>query len=96
MGPAMLITIGVLFLLQMNTRWSFDETWPVILIVIGVIQVLAHSASIEGHVQPRIAQWVEQRIDQRMSPPPANPSSASTPPAAPSSSSSGGGGTNHV
>ena len=53
MGPAVLITIGVLFLLDQmgRTHWmDFGFTWPALLIVIGVIKLLEHSASINGHI----------------------------------------------
>jgi hypothetical protein len=50
MGPALLITTGTLWLLDDLTRWTFDRSWPVYLIVIGGILVLRHSASDEGHV----------------------------------------------
>jgi hypothetical protein len=58
MGPTVLITLGVLFLLdQMGAaHWmSFDFTWPAILIVIGLVKLLEHSASIEGHVPREFA-----------------------------------------
>ncbi|HTL02970.1 MAG TPA: DUF5668 domain-containing protein [Vicinamibacterales bacterium] len=86
MGPAMMVTIGVLFLLQTLDIIGFHYTWPVILIVIGVVQVLAHSAPATGHVQP--AWWTN-----RMQPPPQNPPAPYTPPP-PSSSESGTGGSN--
>jgi hypothetical protein len=53
MGPAVLITIGVLFLLDQMGRahWmGFDFTWPALLIVIGLIKLLEHSASTNGHI----------------------------------------------
>jgi Domain of unknown function (DUF5668) len=53
MGPAVLITLGVLFLLAQvsSTYWlSFDRTWPALLIVIGLVSFLRHSAPINGHV----------------------------------------------
>src|SRR5215469_6731252 len=53
MGPAVLITIGVLFLLDQmgHLHWmDFGFTWPALLIVIGVIKLLEHSASTNGHV----------------------------------------------
>lgn len=84
-GPAMMITVGVLFLLQTLDIAHFHLTWPVLLIVIGVMQVLAHSASTEGHVD----RWV--RAGQPAPPPPA---STATPPAAAPSAS--GGGSDHV
>jgi hypothetical protein len=51
-GAAILVTIGVLFLLQQNWYIDFGQTWPVLLIVIGVCSYIAHNASTEGHVQP--------------------------------------------
>ena len=50
MGPAMLITIGTLFLLQQLHVASFNHLWPVILLVIGVIKLLQETASTEGHI----------------------------------------------
>jgi len=53
MGPAILITVGVLFLLDQMGRahWmEFDFTWPALLIVIGLLLLLQRSASMEGHV----------------------------------------------
>jgi len=53
MGPAVLITLGVLFLLDQvgHTYWmEFHNTWPALLIVIGLIMFLQHNASVEGHV----------------------------------------------
>ena len=49
-GGAMMVTVGVLFLLSEFTRWDFGQTWPLLLVVLGVIQVYRHSASTEGHV----------------------------------------------
>ncbi len=53
MGPAVLITIGVLFLLDQmgHAHWmDFGFTWPALLIVIGLIKLLEHSASTNGHI----------------------------------------------
>ena len=51
MGPAILVTLGVLLLLGEMHVVSFDYTWPVLLIVIGVVKVLQGNASMQGHVQ---------------------------------------------
>lgn len=52
MGPAILITIGVLFLIQQfSNRITFGELWPVILIVIGAVKLLEATASTAGHVK---------------------------------------------
>jgi hypothetical protein len=50
MGPVILITLGVLFLLpQFFHQVHFSDLWPIILIVIGVVKLLESSASTEGH-----------------------------------------------
>jgi hypothetical protein len=52
MGPAIIITIGLLFLLHEMRGGYFDfgNTYPVILIVIGAISLAAAASSAEGHV----------------------------------------------
>lgn len=53
MGPAVLIAIGLLFLLDQVDRGgalSFHYTWPVILIVMGAISLASATASSEGHI----------------------------------------------
>src|ERR1051325_4260014 len=39
-GPLTLITVGVLFALNNFTEYSFRKTWPVILIVFGLLSLL--------------------------------------------------------
>ncbi len=41
-GPLMLITLGVLFALDQFGRWGFRETWPVLLIVYGMVRAVAY------------------------------------------------------
>src|SRR5664279_4451655 len=86
MGPAVLITLGVLFLLdQLVTQvdWMrFHSTWPALLIVIGLIMFLQSNAPATGHVpreymgappmQP-VAQWQQQPPQQWHPPAPATP-----------------------
>jgi hypothetical protein len=50
MGPAILVTLGVLLLLSELHVVAFAYTWPVLLIVIGVVRILQSNASMEGHV----------------------------------------------
>jgi membrane-bound ClpP family serine protease len=52
MGPAVVITIGVLFLLQGMRHGSFDvsNTYPVILIVIGAVSLASALAPTDGHI----------------------------------------------
>lgn len=56
MGPAILITIGALFLLDEMWVVRFGSTFPILLIVIGVMLYLGRTASIEGHVEPPLTQ----------------------------------------
>jgi len=39
-GPIILITVGGLFALDHFTSWGFTRTWPVILIVVGLMTLL--------------------------------------------------------
>jgi len=52
MGPAVVVTVGVLFLLdQLRGGYlSFGNTFPVILIVIGVISLASNLAPDDGHI----------------------------------------------
>ena len=52
MGPAIIITVGVLFLLdQMRGGYfSFGNTFPVILIVIGTVSLASALAPMDGHI----------------------------------------------
>jgi len=56
MGPAIIITVGVLFLLDQvrGGNFSFENTYPVILIVIGAISLAAAASSADGHVSSRV------------------------------------------
>jgi hypothetical protein len=71
MGPAVLITIGVLFLLDQmgHLHWmDFGFTWPALLIVIGLIKLLEHSASIAGHVPREYGANLPPNAQQPMPP----------------------------
>jgi len=54
MGPAVLMTVGFLFLLESlgSGNLGFNHTWPVILLVIGGVKLAQGSASTEGHLGP--------------------------------------------
>lgn len=80
MGPAVVITIGVLFLLHEMRDGSFDfgNTYPFILIVIGGILLAASVAPMTGHVEAATP------------PPGAPPASGSTPGTTPSSTAGPG------
>jgi hypothetical protein len=76
MGPAVLITVGVLFLLHevRGNVFDFSNTYPFILIVIGAILLASAMAPMDGHIDPMTA------------PPPSAPQAG--PPATPGSAQS--------
>lgn len=49
MGPLMIITVGVLFLIAEYSSHSFADLWPVLLIVAGIVLTAQALASKEGH-----------------------------------------------
>jgi hypothetical protein len=71
MGPAIIITVGILFLLDQvrGGDFSFGNTYPVILIVIGAISLAAAASPDDGHVSGRL--------------PPAAPAAPGSAPAVP-------------
>ena len=52
MGPAMLVTIGILFLLDNTAHIEFHRTWPAILLVIGIVKLVQSNASSRSHIGP--------------------------------------------
>lgn len=52
MGPAVLVTLGLLFLLGNMTDYSFDRTWPILLIVIGAVNVARYVLPNQEHINP--------------------------------------------
>ena len=97
MGPAVLITIGVLFLLDQlsNSHWLkfWDSTWPALLIVIGLVMFLQHNASVAGHVprQYMVMPPPGAPVYPGQPPPPVAPSPVVTPPPAAAAGSAGSG-----
>jgi TM2 domain-containing membrane protein YozV len=49
MWPAIMVTVGVLFLLDNLHGPGFERTWPLILLVIGAVKLLQSNASDAGH-----------------------------------------------
>jgi hypothetical protein len=52
MGPAVLVTLGLLFLLGNMTDYSFDRSWPILLIVIGAVNVARYVMPNQEHINP--------------------------------------------
>lgn len=94
MGPSILITIGVLFLLDQmgHAHWmNFGYTWPALLIVIGLVSLLEHSASVNGHIPRQYGANPPQNFAQPSSPVYPGPGSVITPaPMAPAGSITSG------
>jgi len=67
MGPAMVLTTGILFLMQSLGVADIDRTWPAWILVVGIVKLLQSSASSAGHVGP-------------LPPGPASPAPPSPPP----------------
>jgi hypothetical protein len=50
MGPAVVLTLGFLFLFESVGSVGFGKTWPILLLVIGGVKLFQNSASTEGHI----------------------------------------------
>lgn len=61
MGAAVLITLGVLFLIDSYGVIRFDQGLPALLLVIGCVLLVSRTGSTEGHIQPG---WTQQPIAQ--------------------------------
>lgn len=51
MGPAMMVTVGLLMLLDNVSDVGFHRSWPLFLIVAGLVKVYQSHASDAGHVE---------------------------------------------
>jgi hypothetical protein len=52
MGPAMVLTTGILFLFHTMNIADLDRTWPAWILVVGIVKLLQSSASSAGHIGP--------------------------------------------
>ncbi|MFZ0276215.1 MAG: B-box zinc finger protein [Candidatus Sulfotelmatobacter sp.] len=52
MGPALVLTTGVLLLFNTMDIAHLDRTWPAWILVVGIVKLLQSSASSAGHVGP--------------------------------------------
>ena len=79
MGAAVLITLGVLFLMDSYDIIRFDQGLPALLLVIGGVLLVSRTGSTEGHIQPG---WIAGPVAQ----PPAQPwpTTTTAPPPPPS------------
>ena len=70
MGPTVLVTLGVLMLLSEFDVVRFHYTWPILLIVIGAVKILASSAPVVGHRNYAIVDRIRRAVDAPPPPPP--------------------------
>ena len=67
-GPITLITVGVLFAFNNFTPYGFGQTWPVLLIVFGLLSLLRRGT------EPGIPPEAGTGFPPYVYPPPASPS----------------------
>lgn len=53
MGPVVIFTFGILFLLDNVSSLSIWRTWPVVFLAVGGVKLLQSHASTEGHIEPQ-------------------------------------------
>lgn len=80
-GPVMMITIGALFALDSFTPFGFSRTWPILLVVIGILN-LGQPRRLRGRMRYQ-AQWGPPHPPGPTPPPSPPPSGASKPETAP-------------
>jgi hypothetical protein len=49
-GPLMIISLGVIFLIAQYSRYSFFDLWPILLIILGVLLVAQALVPKQGHI----------------------------------------------
>ena len=76
MWPAIMVTVGVLFLIDNLHGPGFERTWPLILLVIGGVKLLQSNASETGHIEgpgavppPAPESWLRKIRKRRRKPP---------------------------
>ncbi len=67
MGPVVLITVGTLFLLERMHGPGFGRTWPILLLVIGLIKLL--SSTQNGGAQPPMQPPTSGPVQGEVQPP---------------------------
>ena len=83
-GPVIMITIGVLFAANRFTDYHFQETWPILLIVIGILQLVAGRGRRADYYPPpgaphQQAHPMYQQPRPASPPPPSPPADAAGP-----------------
>jgi hypothetical protein len=89
-GPVTLITVGVLFALNNFTEYGFDKTWPVLLIVFGLLSLLRRGTEPVPPPAPPPYGYPAQAPGQTAPPGSYAQSSYAAPPPQPASPAKGG------
>jgi Domain of unknown function (DUF5668)/B-box zinc finger len=76
MGPAMVFTTGILFLLDSTNIAELHRTWPAWILVVGIVKLLQSNASSAGHVGPLPP--AAASVAPPQPPPPSDPSAPSS------------------
>jgi hypothetical protein len=88
MGPAMVLTTGILFLFHTMNVADLDRTWPAWILVVGIVKLLQSSASSVGHIGPLSP--APPAVAPPVPPPPASDPSSSDPSSSNAGASSSG------
>jgi len=46
--PVLIVTTGILFLADYHYGWTLEETWPILLIIGGLVKVTEHAVRVGG------------------------------------------------
>ncbi|HUI58271.1 MAG TPA: DUF5668 domain-containing protein [Bryobacteraceae bacterium] len=79
-GPITLITLGALFALNNFTQYRFEQTWPVLLIVFGLLSLMKRSAQPPAPAPPPRSYQATGYAQSPYSQPPAGSAPSSTGP----------------
>jgi len=77
MGPAMVLTTGLIFLLDTMHIAEVDRTWPAWILVVGIVKLVQSSASSAGHIGPLPP--APPAVAPPSPPPSSNPGAQSSP-----------------
>jgi hypothetical protein len=69
MGPAVLLTLGSLFLLERMHGPGFHRTWPILLLVIGLIKLMGFNQPMQEPMRPPTVPPASGPIEGEVQPP---------------------------
>jgi hypothetical protein len=75
-GPILLITLGTLFAVDHFGSYTFDRTWPILIIVFGLMKLLERALPAPAYNYPPPPAWT----GAGNAPPPPPPPAGNVPP----------------